>query len=70
MQLKLNNDLIKSFPNQKASLYDTVESGLILRIPEKGTKSFCFRYEYGGNRKRFTFGRYPKLSVDQARLKV
>lgn len=51
-------------------LYDSIESGLIVRITETGTKSFSYRYEMNGKTRRFTFGKYPNLSVSQARIRV
>ncbi len=47
--------------------YDTVVSGMALRVTDKGSKSFFYRYRYGGDSKRYTIGSYPKLTLVEAR---
>lgn len=41
--------------------------GLILIISNAGNASFHFRYNFNGVRNKFVLGKYPKLSLDDAR---
>lgn len=66
---ELTKSLIEAI-NYKANFYDTVEKGLILRVTEKGTKSFCYRYKIGTKKRRYTFARYPSIGLAKARTKV
>jgi integrase len=68
-RVELTKSLLKS-TSEKVNYYDTVEKGLIVRITENGTKSFCFRYKFNGKKRRFTFGRFPSMSLAMARTKV
>jgi hypothetical protein len=44
---------------------------LQLRITDRGVKSFCvFRRSKRGSPERITIGRFPSLSVEQARTKA
>tara|TARA_R110001592_G_scaffold2437_2_gene14398 strand:- start:921 stop:2165 length:1245 start_codon:yes stop_codon:yes gene_type:complete len=49
-------------------------NGLYLNVAVSGTKSFVYRYQVYENTKRkdkwFTIGKYPKLSLKQARLEL
>jgi len=66
-------ELTKSLLNStsgKVNFYDSVEKGLIVRVTDNGTKSFCFRYKFNGKKRRFTFGRFPSMSLAEARTKV
>ena len=67
--IEITRSLIKS-TNEKVNFYDTVEKGLIVRITENGTKSFCFRYKFNDKKRRFTFGRFPSMSLATARTRV
>ncbi|MFA7597085.1 MAG: Arm DNA-binding domain-containing protein [Novosphingobium sp.] len=42
--------------------------GLSLRIRPTGLKTWCWKYSYAGREKRLTIGRYPEVSLKQARL--
>lgn len=44
--------------------------GLSVRITQKGTISFQFRYRWKGKPVRLTLGRYPSLSLRDARIMV
>jgi len=68
-KIELTKSLLES-TNEKVNYYDTVEKGLIIRITENGTKSFCYRYKYNNKKRRFTFGRFPAMSLAKARTKV
>src|SRR5213082_4317991 len=55
----------------RATYYDTEVLGLQLRVTDRGVKSFCvFRPSKRGRTERITIGRFPTLSVEQARAKA
>ena len=55
----------------RATYYDTEVLGLQLRVTDRGVKSFCvFRRSKRGRAERITIGRFPTLSVKQARAKA
>ena len=58
--------------NGKRDTYqDTKVSGLHLRISSTGIKTFSvFKRIKGGNPERITLGRYPDMTIDQARRKT
>jgi len=41
-----------------------------VRVTPKGTKSFVLLYRSGGRQRRLTIGRYPTLSLSDARRKA
>lgn len=46
-------------------------NGLLLRVTPTGTKTFCvLKRIKGGRLERFTLGRYPALTIEQARRKA
>ncbi|HEY2817020.1 MAG TPA: Arm DNA-binding domain-containing protein [Casimicrobiaceae bacterium] len=56
---------------KRATYYDTEVLGLQLRVTDRGVKSFCvFRRSKRGRPERITIGRFPALSVEQARMKA
>lgn len=50
---------------KKRKLYDA--GGLLLMILPSGTKSWRFKYRFGGKEKELTFGPYPLLTLKEAR---
>ena len=55
-------------PGQRATLYDAKITGLQLRVTSQGIKTFCVRRRTkGGDVERITLGRYPDMSIEQAR---
>ena len=48
-------------------LYDRSVSGLGLRVSRGGTKTFFLWYRFGRRAKRLTLGRYPDISLAEAR---
>lgn len=69
---KLSHQKVKAIkkPEKPYVIYDQVQKGLELRISKAGTKSFCFRYEAAGKYRRLTLGRFPDLSLSDARARV
>jgi integrase len=50
--------------------YDTKILGLGLRVSSKGTKTWFVRYRAGERRERLTIGRFPAISLAEAREKA
>lgn len=50
--------------------WDELVPGLALRVGSGGTKSFTVRYRANGRNRRMTIGRYPHLSLADARDKA
>lgn len=57
-------------PEKRIEIYDTVQSGMILRVTPTGYKSFAFRYWYDGKTKQRTIGKVGDVSLAEARKKV
>jgi hypothetical protein len=51
----------------KKEYYDSVQRGLILRLSKGGSKSFYFRKTVQYKIERVFLGRFPEMSVEQAR---
>lgn len=69
---KLTHQQIKSMNGleKNTAYYDELENGLILRISKTGKKTFCYRYRFNKKIKRFTIGRFPGVSLSDARKEV
>ena len=53
---------------QRAVYHDKKTNGLQVRITSAGVKTFClYRRIKNGNPERVTLGRYPDMSIEQAR---
>nr|WP_314264301.1 site-specific integrase [uncultured Moellerella sp.] len=64
-------DSIPPAPQGKQEEYaDTVVNGLRLRVGASGIKSFCVSRKRKGKFIRATLGRYPELTIDNARAKA
>lgn len=58
-------------PNERETYYDAKTVGLNIRITKNGTKSFSFyRRIKGGEPIRVTLGKYPLVSIENARLEA
>lgn len=65
------NGILAEAPDEKRiEIYDTVQSGLILRVTPKGSKSFAFRYWYDGKSTQRTIGSIKDYSLAEARAKA
>lgn len=51
----------------RKDITDSVIQGLNIRVSSTGVKSWCHAYRYGGKQVRMTFGRWPDISLIQAR---
>jgi integrase len=47
--------------------YDAKQQGLILMVTRTGAKSFQIRKRFNGNPVRLTIGKFPQMSIEQAR---
>lgn len=65
--MKFTDKYIQSL-KPKANRYDVLEGdGFTLRVYPSGEKTFCYVYKTGGKNRRMTLGRYPALSLSEAR---
>lgn len=63
-----HNDILQWRKNPPEKQTDQIDdSGLIVRRNLDGSIAFCARKRIGGRRMRKTFGRYPELSLAEAR---
>ena len=71
MTKKLTDVRVQSLKPKKAryEVWDPAAPGLGVRVTPKGVKSFVYLYRYDSKPRRMTLGRYPKLSLAQARVK-
>lgn len=69
---KLTHRFVKGLqsPKKPIEYFDENESGLILRLSKAGTKTFAYRYRFAGKIRRFTIGKFPEVSLSDARAKV
>lgn len=55
-------------PGQRATYHDIKTNGLQVRVTSTGVKTFCvFRHVKKGSPERVTLGRYPDMTIEQAR---
>ncbi len=52
---------------QRTEYFDEFLPGFSVRVAPSGRKSFCVLYLRGRRLRRYTLGRYPPLSLTQAR---
>lgn len=56
-------------PQEKRySVKDKLNNGLFIEVKESGIKSWHYRYTFDGKQERLVIGRYPDLSLKDARL--
>ena len=69
---KLTHRFVKGLqpPEKPIEYYDENESGLILRLSKAGSKTFAYRYRFSGDARRFTIGKFPEISLSDARAKI
>ena len=58
----------KPVAGRQIELWDSVISGLGVRISPQGTRSFVLIYRSNGKSRRMTLGRYPGLTLADARM--
>jgi integrase len=64
--------VIKRFPTPEKQVeqFDAALAGFALRVTPKDTKSFVFFYRYGGKQRRATLGRWPVVTLAEARKRA
>jgi len=70
MKRKLTTKFIegqKPDPSKRLDFRDELMPGLVLRISASGTKTFCLHKRINGKMRRLTIGRFPLISLDDAR---
>lgn len=55
---------------EKEQYWDTKARGLYLQVSKSGVKSFFVRRKVHGHSERLFLGRFPELTIEQARIKV
>ena len=63
------NSLEPAEKGKRYMVYDNRCSGLAVRVTDKGVKSFLIQKRHEGKVIKVTLGKYPAMSIDQARLK-
>ena len=71
MTVKLTDVRVRSLKPKvtRYEVWDPAASGFGVRVTPKGIKSFVYLYRFEGLARRMTIGRYPQLSLSEARLK-
>ncbi len=66
---KLTDALLRNIskPDKPFELFDTVVTGLTMRVSKGGMKTFTFKYFFSGRARRFPIGRYPSITLKAAR---
>ena len=69
---KLTARIVESMAasGKRTQIFDTEQRGLCLRISESGEKSFSVCYKHTGRMKRLTLGKFPELSLADARSRA
>jgi hypothetical protein len=52
---------------ERTDYFDSTLPGFCLRVTPRGVKSFSVLYRHAGRLRRYTIGKYPKLSLVDAR---
>lgn len=52
---------------KRLEIFDTILPGLVLRVTDRGIKSFAVRYRHNGKTLRYTIGKTPPLKLKKAR---
>ncbi|MGZ2258883.1 tyrosine-type recombinase/integrase [Roseobacter sp. A03A-229] len=61
---------VKPDPSKRLEFRDELMPGLKLRISTSGTKTFCLHKRINGKMRRLTIGRFPVMSLAEARERV
>jgi integrase len=66
--MALTDALVKALKHRDGQRYSKADSGgLLLDVTPGGVKSWVFRYRLNGNREKVVIGRYPDVSLKEAR---
>lgn len=61
---------LKPIPGHQIEVFDRKEKGLTMRVNSGGTKAFFAVYKIGGRNCRLGLGRYPTVSLAEARQRA
>ena len=61
---------LKPKPNKQFQRFDKKITGLGLRVSPGGAKAFFLAYRFGGLNRRLSLGRYPTISLSEARQRA
>jgi integrase len=69
---KLTARIVESMSpsGKRTQVFDTEQRGLCLRISESGEKAFSVCYKHSGRMKRLTLGKFPEVSLADARVRA
>ena len=65
--VKMLDNIPNSEPGKRVTYHDDMVKGLSIRITGKGIKSFIVRKRINGKLALNTLGRYPAMTIEQAR---
>ena len=61
---------LKPIPGRQVDVYDSKIRGLAVRVSPMGTKAFVVWYRIGSKARRLTLGRFPTMSLAEARKRA
>ncbi|HHV7637660.1 TPA: Arm DNA-binding domain-containing protein, partial [Legionella anisa] len=64
---KFTHNKIANLSAEKNRYHITEGNGFCLRVSPKGTKTWFYRYKFGGKEKWLTIGNFPVMGVAEAR---
>lgn len=74
IKIQFTKDEIRGLPLPESGVrvdyQDTKTAGLQLRVTSKGVKTFSFLRRINGSLERITLGRFPEVTLEQARKKI
>ena len=65
--IKFTDNYIKNLQHEKDWFERTEATGLAVRVMPSGSKSWIYRFTFNGSRYKMTLGKYPGISLKQAR---
>ena len=73
MKTKLNKTVIADLPvpaNRRSHVYDERTPGLAVCVTNRGTRTFYLIKKFEGRTLRIRIGRFPEMTIDQARARA
>lgn len=65
--IKFTDNYIRNLQHEKNWFEKTEATGLAVRVMPSGSKSWIYRFTFNGQRCKMTLGKYPGISLKQAR---
>jgi hypothetical protein len=66
-RLLKSNSIIPDEDTKRTTIWDEKVTGFGIRVSHTGTISFFVRYRVFGKNRRYTIGKYPQISLSDAR---